>query len=131
MNTELRIGIDLTSVLFHWEVNLGYPFYSRSIYTLDILDGLCRNGHAGQLVLFTYHWAEEFLRARFPGVRIVCMGNRLFDTAYSVTGKNIYLHLNMSPHITRRINACDVDLLWDPFLSVWNSKREIRHRTNN
>ena len=129
MNTELRIGIDITSDLTHWEVYYGYPWFSKSIYVLDMLDGLCRNGHAGQMVVFTYRWAEEFLRARFPGIHIVCVGNRLCDTVYRVSGKNIYRHLNMCPNIARTINVCDMDLLWNPFLSVGDGKREIRHRT--
>ena len=129
MNTKLRIGIDMTDALTRWEVEKGQFLLSRSIYTADILDGLCRNGHADQLVIFTYFWAKDFLKARFPGVRIVCVGNRVCNAACRITGKNVYQKFNMTENISHSINACPVDLVWNPFLRAGIEKREIRHRT--
>ena len=129
MDRELRIGIDLTAHLTHPEAKSGQLVYSASIYIADILDGLCRNGHAGQITIFTYRWAETFLKTRFPGVRIVCVGNRVCDAVNSASGKNLYRKFNMNANIVRTINACDVDLVWNPFLSTRLKQREIQHRT--
>ena len=129
MDRDLRIGIDLTAHLTHPEAKSGQLVYSASIYIADILDGLCRNGHAGQITIFTYRWAETFLKTRFPGVRIVCVGNRVCDALNSASGKNLYRKFNMNANIVRKINACDVDLVWDPFLSSSIEDREIQHRT--
>ena len=130
MNTKLKIGIDMTDALTWREVKKGQFYYSASIYTTDVLDGLCRNGHAEQLVIFTYFWAKAFLKARFPGVRIVCAGNIICDAACRIAGKDFYNKYKRTKKTDpRTINACDVDLVWNPFLSVKIKKRDIRHRT--
>ena len=129
MDKKPRIGVDMTDALTWWEVERGQFLLSRSIYTADILDGLCRNGHADQLVIFTYFWAEDFLKARFPGVRIVCVGNRILNAACRIAGKNFYERFKIPENPVHIINSCHVDLVWNPFLRAGIEKREIRHRT--
>ena len=126
---KLKVGIDMTDAVSWWEVETGQSLFSASIYSMDILEGLCRNGHTKQLVIFAGHWAEDFIRARFPDIRIVSEGNKFYDKVNRITGKNVYEKFNLEYSVLHSMNACHVDLVWNPFLSARIEKREVRHRT--
>ncbi len=126
INSGIKVGIDTTLLLTNADLKSQCFVNSIYVYMTEILDGMCETGHAGQITLFTYQWAEEHFRSRYPGVRIVCAGNKPGDLFNRVTGKNIYAKLNMDANIIRTINACDVDVVWNPFVNQWRGN--VKHK---
>ncbi len=109
------IGIDLTC--FGKDEVLNNNIVSGiGTWISEILDYIIEKKEQQKYILIVNFYAEKFVTERFPGFKIVKIGNLVSNIILKLTGKSTETYLKNHGKNTKVVNKIkDLDLLWFPF----------------
>lgn len=107
------IGIDLR-LITNEEVKRGYLYTGFSIFSSNVIRGIIELKEENNFCIIVYKHQSEFVKSLFPQLKIVVIGNMVFELLNRITKReftSLQLKLGVNEHIIKTNN---IDFIWYP-----------------